>query len=203
MSRLPNHPTNPDVLFTSCPFSACRVQALYGIAASKERLLRGPKRSLFVERARKTPRPQRCNICFSVALSPLLAHGFAGSFRFLRFMDRRASVTFQLRLDVVVYPLLVPPLDRQDRDPVQVNAEVEMVAGRESRLARLAQNLPLLDRLTVLDVDGAQMAIEREKPEAVIQDHGIAVDAQVAGEGHRAAVGGFHGIMPGDGQVVA
>src|SRR5688572_27910708 len=62
-----------------------------------------------------------------VLLAALLARGFAG--RLLRLVDVFAAVTFQLRLDVVGDPLLVPPLDRQDGDAVQVDAVVEVIAG--------------------------------------------------------------------------
>lgn len=37
------------------------------------------------------------------------------------------------------------------------------------------------------------MAVEREETEAVIQDDGIAVNAEVADDGYGAAVGGFDG----------
>jgi hypothetical protein len=35
------------------------------------------------------------------------------------------------------------------------------------------------------------MAVEGEEAEAVVEDDGVAVDAQVAGKGHCTAVGGF------------
>ena len=47
------------------------------------------------------------------------------------------------------------------------------------------------------------MGVEREKPQAMIDDDGVAVDAEIADEGDDAAVGGFGGIVLGDGQVVA
>ena len=45
-------------------------------------------------------------------LAAPLARGFARHFRLLRFSDRFAALTFELGLDVVVDPLLVPPLHR-------------------------------------------------------------------------------------------
>src|SRR3990170_3481517 len=136
-------------------------------------------------------------------LAASLARGFARRLRLLRFGDRFAALTFELRLDVVVDPLLVPPLHRQNGDPVQIDAVVQMIARGQSGFARLAEDLPLLDRIADLDVDGAQVAIKRKEPKAVIQDDGIAVNTQVAGEGDSAAVGGFDGITLGDRQVVA
>src|SRR5687768_4337359 len=69
----------------------------------------------------------------SCRLAALLACRFAR--RLLRLGDLFAAVTFQLRRNVVVDPLLVPPLDREDGNAVQVDAVVEVIAGGESRFA--------------------------------------------------------------------
>src|SRR3990170_3740111 len=127
-------------------------------------------------------------------LAASLARGFARRVRLLRFGDRFAALTFELRLDVVVDPLRVPPLHRQNGGPMQIDAIVQMIARGQSGLARLAEDLPLLDRIADLDVDGAQVGIKREQSEAVIQDDGVAVNAQVADEGDSAAVGGLGGV---------
>ena len=78
-----------------------------------------------------------------------------------------------------------------------------MVAGGEAGLAGLAEDLALLHRVADLHVDRAHVAVEREEAEPVIEDHGVAVDAEVAGEGHGAAVGRLDRIVLRDGQVVA
>lgn len=129
--------------------------------------------------------------------------GFVRRFRLLRFSDRFAALTFELGIDIVVDPLLIPPLHRQNGDPVQIDAIVQMIASGQAGLAGLADDLPLLDRIADLDVDGTQVTIKRKEPKAVIQDDGVAVNTQVPGEGDSAAVGRFDGIMLGDGQVIA
>ena len=47
------------------------------------------------------------------------------------------------------------------------------------------------------------MAVEREEPEAVVQDDGVAIDSQVARENHRAGVRRLGRIALGDREVVA
>ena len=78
-----------------------------------------------------------------------------------------------------------------------------MITSSQSGLSRLAHDLALLDRVANLDVDGAQVGIQRKKPQAVIQDDDITVNTQVAGESDFAAVGGLDRIMLGYRQVIA
>ena len=78
-----------------------------------------------------------------------------------------------------------------------------MIAGGQAGLAGLAEDLPLLDRFALLDVDGTQVAVKRKEPQAMIEDDGISVDAQIADKGDGSAVGRFDGILLGDRQVVA
>src|SRR5688500_7902890 len=72
--------------------------------------------------------------------------------RTLRFGDRLAALTCELGADVVLDPLRVPPLDRQDGDAVQIDAIVQMIAGSKPGLARLAKDLPLAHRIADLDI---------------------------------------------------
>ena len=89
-----------------------------------------------------------------------LVRGLAGRLRFLSPGNGLAAVAFQLRLDIVGDPFRVPPLDRQDRDAVEIDAEVKVVAGRKPRLAGLAEDLPLRHRVAVLYVDGTHVAVD-------------------------------------------
>src|SRR5438876_7884129 len=104
-------------------------------------------------------------------------------------------------LDVVVDPVRVPPLDRVDVDAVDHDAEVEMVAGREAGVARLADDVAALDRGPDGRRDLAQMAVEREEPEAVVEDDRVPVDAERRGEYDAAVVAGRHGAAAVGGQV--
>src|SRR5919109_171333 len=99
----------------------------------------------------------------------MLADTFARRLR-LRGRDLFAATAFELRADVVVDPLRVPPFDRQHGDAVEIDAEVQVVARRETRLAALAHDLARLDLVADLDVDLAKVPIEREEAEAVIED---------------------------------
>jgi hypothetical protein len=47
------------------------------------------------------------------------------------------------------------------------------------------------------------VGVERKQSEAVVDDDGVAVNPQIADEGHGAPVGRLGGIVLGDGQVVA
>src|SRR4249920_2132833 len=114
-------------------------------------------------------------------LAPALARRLARGRR-LRLRDLVAAPALELGLDVVADPLRVPPLDGQDGDALQIDAVVQMIAACEAGLPRPAEDLPLLHRLAVLDLDGAQVAVERTQAKAVIEDHRIPKDAQVARE---------------------
>ena len=82
-----------------------------------------------------------------------LAGGFARDLSF--FLRAFARLAQELGLDVVSDPLLVPPFHRQDRQAVKINTEMEMIAGGESGLAGLANDLSLFDRVADFNVDGA------------------------------------------------
>src|SRR5262249_59468021 len=135
------------------------------------------------------------------ALAPALAHAAARRLCLCR-RDLLAAAAFQFRRDVAADPLPVPPLHGQDRDAVEIDAEVQVVAAGEAGLAGLAEDLALLDLVADLDVDRAQVAVERVEPEAVVEDHRVAVDAEIAGEGHRADVARLDRVALGDGEVI-
>ena len=92
-------------------------------------------------------------------------------------LDILTARTIQFRLDVVIDPFLVPPFDRQDRQPMKVNAEMQVISRREARFTGFADGLVLLDLISHFNVDGAQVRVEREKAQAMIDDHGIAIDS--------------------------
>src|SRR6185436_12671822 len=129
------------------------------------------------------------------ALAPALARALArGLRRLLRLGDLLAGAALELGRDVVVDPLRVPPLHRQHRHAGEVDAEVQVVARGEAGLAALAEGLLRLHRVAGLHLDRAEVAVQSVEADAVVEDHAIAVDAEVAGEGHRAAVRGFHRV---------
>ena len=70
------------------------------------------------------------------------------------------------------------------------HAEVEVVAAGQACGAGLADGVALFDLLAFLDVDLAQVGIEGLQAQAVVDDDGLAVDAEKSGERHLAAVGG-------------
>src|SRR5262245_16184454 len=89
-------------------------------------------------------------------LAPLLSSALPRRLRqLLRLRDLLPATPLGLGLDVVVDPLLVPPLDRQHRDAIEIDPEVQMVADGEPRLAGLAEHLALADGVALLDVDRA------------------------------------------------
>ena len=85
---------------------------------------------------------------------------------------------------------------------MQIDAEMQVVSHSKAGFAGFADHLFLLDLLADLDVHGAQMRIERKQAKPMIDDHGVAVDSQIADESDDAAVGGFRRVIFRDGQVV-
>ena len=80
---------------------------------------------------------------------------------------------------------------------------MKMIACGKPRLARLADDLALGDVVADLHVDRAQVAVEREEAEAVVEDDRVAVDAEIAGERDHTAVGRLDRIILRRGEVVA
>src|SRR6476660_201724 len=79
--------------------------------------------------------------------------------RLLRLRDLLPGPPFQLGRDVVVDPLLIPPLHGQHCDAIEIDAEMQVVAGGKARLTCLAEDLPLGDRIALLNVDRTEMAV--------------------------------------------
>ena len=97
----------------------------------------------------------------------------------------------------------VPPLERGDGDPVHEDLIVQVIADGESRRARAADLLALLDFVTRLDADAGEVRVEGLQSEAMVHHHRVAVDCQRSGEDDHARVGGRHRHVLGGGQVVA
>src|SRR5262249_22356274 len=75
--------------------------------------------------------------------------------------------------------------------------EVEVVTHGKTRFAGLADNLLLFDWFALFDLNGAQMAVQGREAEAVVDDNGVAIDAQIPDKTHDPAVGCFHGVSFG------
>src|SRR6185436_4045702 len=97
--------------------------------------------------------------------------------RLLRLRDLLPASSLQLGPDVLVDPLLVPPLHGQHRDAIEIDPEMQMVAGGQPRLACLAKDLPLGDGIARVHVDRAEVPVESEEAEAMVEDHSVAIDA--------------------------
>ena len=72
---------------------------------------------------------------------------------------------------------------------------MKMIADGKPGFAGFADGLLLLDGVAHFDVDGAQVRVEGEKPQAMIDDDRVAVDSQIADERDDTAVGRFGRIM--------
>ena len=62
------------------------------------------------------------------------------------------------------------------------DAEVEVVAGGEPGIARLADGITTRDLGALRDAGLAQMPVQREQTQPVVDDDGVAVDAERADE---------------------
>ena len=80
---------------------------------------------------------------------------------------------------------------------------MKVIACSEPGFASFANDLALFELIADFDIDGTQMAIEREQAQAMVNDHGIAVDAEIAHERDCAAIGRLCGIVFGDRKIVA
>jgi hypothetical protein len=76
-----------------------------------------------------------------------------------------------------------------------------MIAHGKTRFPGFADNLLLFDLFALFDVNGAQMAVKGRESEAVVDDDGVTIDAQIPNESHDPAVGCFHGISFGYGEI--
>jgi hypothetical protein len=103
----------------------------------------------------------------------------------------RRPATGQPRRDVLANPERIPPLDRIDVHAAQHDREVQVVAAGQSGFAGLTQRFAGFHLLARLHGDGAQVAVQRGNAQAVIDDHGVAVDAEVVGIDDDAILCGF------------
>src|SRR5439155_8308425 len=78
-------------------------------------------------------------------------------------------------------------------DAADEEADVEMVPARQTRLAAPPERLAWLHLLPDLDADLRHMAVEREEPEAVVEDHHVAVDPVGAREDDPAGIARLDG----------
>src|SRR6266566_4206978 len=82
-----------------------------------------------------------------------------------------------LAQDAVVDPVLVPPFDGIRLYAVDLHAEVQVVAARESGGAAQTHDLAFLDHVAGLHIDLIQVAVEGLQTKPVIHDDAVAIDA--------------------------
>jgi hypothetical protein len=70
---------------------------------------------------------------------------------------------------------------------------VQVGPGGAAGGAHLAQPRAGFDQLTLAHGQHAQVAVEAEHPQPVVEDHGAAGEEQRGGQRHPAAPGGAHG----------
>ena len=104
---------------------------------------------------------------------------------------------------MVLDPLAIPPLRRVDVRVAHQDGEVQVVSAREPRIARTAEEAVLLDQVALGDVDLREMAVQRDEAEPVVEQHALAVDAELAGEQHAPAIRRLDRRPGGGGEVVA
>src|SRR5205085_7784365 len=73
---------------------------------------------------------------------------------------------------------------------VDPDLEVQVVAGRVARGAHEAQDVALVEDLALGAADAGLVAVERGHAVAVVEDDGVAVAAEPAGEDDLAGLGG-------------
>src|SRR5437764_10617493 len=80
--------------------------------------------------------------------------------------------------NVVLDPVRIPPFPGIDLHTFELHAEVDVVASGHTRHTALAHHLPALHRVAFVNVDLAQMAIDRLQAVAVVDDDAVAVDSE-------------------------
>ena len=73
----------------------------------------------------------------------------------------------------------VPPLHRIHLHAADEHREVQVVAAGQPGRARAAERLALVDRVAFLHVDRREVRVERLHAQAVVEDHAVAVDAEI------------------------
>src|SRR5688572_14414541 len=115
----------------------------------------------------------------------------------------RPARGLDLAEDAVLHPLLAPPVHRRHLLAADEHREVEVVAAGQPGHAAAPDHLPLFDAVAHLRVDRRQMPVERLNTHAVVDDHAVAVDAQIGGVHDDALlrrldrhVGGYRQVEP-------
>ena len=78
-----------------------------------------------------------------------------------------------------------------------------MIATRQTSLTGLPECLPDGDLIACFHGERAQMAVEREEPQPVIENHCVAVDAEIVREDYRARLCRFDRAQLERGKVVS
>src|SRR5690606_23925767 len=97
--------------------------------------------------------------------------------------------------DPVLYPMPIPPFDGVHGLALEEHRVVQVIAAGEAGDARAADFGAAFDGVADVGRDRREVAVERLQAHAVVDDHAVAVDAEIAGVDDRAAVAG------GDGRV--
>src|SRR5688500_14547260 len=92
-----------------------------------------------------------------------------------------SSELLQLRRDAVLDPVGIPPFLRIDLHRLQDHRVMQVVAAGEAAGAAVAEGLAALHRVADLDREAAQMAVQGQQAVAVVDDDGVAVDAEEVG----------------------
>src|SRR5262245_5378699 len=109
----------------------------------------------------------------------------------------------QRAADAIANPLRIPPFDRRDRHAVDQDFVVQVIAEGETGRAAAPELLTLGDGVAELDRDGREVAVERLQAEAVVEDHGIAVDGERSRVDDDALVGSRHDRLLGGCEIEA
>src|SRR5206468_9847327 len=90
---------------------------------------------------------------------------------------------------VIFNPLRIPPFGGVHRHTMKEQSEVQVVSRSESRRTALADDLLSLDHLSRFDGNLTHVAVERHQSCTMIDDDGIAVDAEILGQNNLPVVG--------------
>src|SRR5690242_11483143 len=86
--------------------------------------------------------------------------------------------TFQPAPDVIIDPVVIPPLHWIYLDAVYLHREVKMVPSRQACGPALSHLLTTVHHLAFLDGDLAQVSVDGLQSEPVIDNNTVAVDPQ-------------------------
>src|SRR5215471_16322765 len=97
----------------------------------------------------------------------------------------------------------IPPFFGVDLDPLQLHAEVNVIASSHAGGAALAHALSALHQVAFAHGDLAEMTINGLQSVSMVEDDAIAVDSQRRGVHHFAVVRRNNIGMLGAGKIVA